>query len=142
MEQGKKAWQNLKEFEDSDSKVSQWIQFNDLESKEMDSQFERLSLRNAPMQILNQLPPNSGSLDFGAFACSPVLSDYGSSPGYGLSLTPSQLMSPVGSPCPNPFQSGSPYFNKFSSHSSPNAGSPRRGSQQSQNLPSQDTFEN
>ena len=40
-EQDKKAWQNLKEFEDSDSKVSQWIQFNDLESKEMDSQFER-----------------------------------------------------------------------------------------------------
>ena len=34
-------WQNLKEFEDSDSQVAQWIQFDDLESKEMDSQFER-----------------------------------------------------------------------------------------------------
>ena len=42
-EQEKKPRQNLKEFEDSDSKVSQWIQFNDLESKEMYSQFERLS---------------------------------------------------------------------------------------------------
>ena len=40
-EQEKKAWQNLKEFEDSESKVSQWIQFNDLESREMESQFER-----------------------------------------------------------------------------------------------------
>ena len=40
-EQEKKAWQNLKEFEDTESKVSQWIQFNDLESREMESQFER-----------------------------------------------------------------------------------------------------
>ena len=102
----------------------------------------RLSLRNAPMQILNQLPPNSGSLGFGAFACSPVLSDYGSSPGYGLSLTPSQLMSAVGSLCTNPFQPGSPYFNNLCSQSSPLAGSPHRGSQQSQSLPYKTTFKN
>ena len=33
-----RPWDNLKEFEDPESKVSQWIQFNEVD---MNSQFER-----------------------------------------------------------------------------------------------------
>ena len=98
-----------------------------------------MTLKNGPMQIINQLPPNSSSLGFGAFACSPVLSDYGSSPSYGSSLTPSQLMSPVGSPFPSQSSVGSP---GLSMQSSPPVGSPMRGSYQSQGLLGQDILRN
>jgi len=131
-----KPWDNLKEFEDSEPKASKWIQFDE---SDMNTQFERLTLKNGPMQIINQLPPNSSSLGFGAFACSPVLSDYGSSPGYGSSLTPSQLMSPVGSPFPNQFTVGSP---AGSMQPSPPVGSPLRGSYQTQGILGQDLFKN
>jgi len=129
-----KPWDdNLREFEDSEPKASNWIQFDE---SDMNTQFERMTLKNGPMQIINQLPPNSSSLGFGAFACSPVLSDYGSSPGYGSSLTPSHLMSPVGSPFPNQLSVGSPGL------PSPPVGSPLRGSYQSQGLLGQDIFRN
>ena len=73
---------------------------------------------NKPMQILNQLPPDFSSLDFGAFACSPGLHDSISagSPHFGAALTPNQLMSPVGSPYQHMTYSG--YT------SNPNPGSP------------------
>eukprot|EP00092_Neocalanus_flemingeri_P057229 GFUD01067958.1.p1 GENE.GFUD01067958.1~~GFUD01067958.1.p1 ORF type:complete len:111 (-),score=30.99 GFUD01067958.1:89-421(-) len=108
----------------------------------MSKRFERLTLGNAPMQILNQLPPNSSSLNFGAFACSPSMSDYThsplGSPHYGSSLTHSQLMSPVGSPYQNTFNTGPSSTppglarDTFSSQLSPHTGSPIRGYLQGQ----------
>ena len=38
-----------------------------------------LSMANAPLQILNQLPRDSAFLKFGAFACSPG-AEFGASP--------------------------------------------------------------
>jgi len=135
-DESRKPWDKIKEFEDSEPKASSWIQFDE---SDMNSQFERMTLKNGPMQIINQLPPNSSSLGFGAFACSPVLSDYGSSPSYGSSLTPSQLMSPVGSPFPSQSSVGA---QGLSMQFAPPVGSPIRGSYQSQGLLGQDILRN
>ena len=37
----KMPWDEFKEFEDSESKSSQWIQFDESESQDMNRQFER-----------------------------------------------------------------------------------------------------
>jgi len=142
-----KPWEEFKQFEEPQSRSSKWINFDESETQDMNSKFERLALGNTSIKILDQLPLNSSSLNFGAFACSPSISDYAGSPNFGLSLTPSQLMTPVGSPYHNPFQAGSPssspginmnsspslnsinMMNTFPTQLSPPAGSPARGFQ-------------
>lgn len=120
--------ENLKEFEDWKPKTSQWITFDESEVARMNDQFERLTLSNGPMQILHQLPADVSSLQFGAFACSPTLSDFTGSPYYGSSLSPSHLISPVGSPFPMHQMAGSP-SGLMQSQPFATTGSPLRGSQ-------------
>jgi len=87
---------------DEDEKLSRqkWVDFDEIKAESLDQRFDRLSVRNAPLKILNQLPENNEFLKFGAFACSPT-ADFGTSPmdtpRFGSSLTSSVLMSPVGS---------------------------------------------
>jgi len=80
---------------------NKWENFDDIQSESLNRNFERLSMKAAPLQILNQLPAMKGedgmTLAFGAFACSPG-TEFGASPRFGSSLTSSVLMTPVGSP--------------------------------------------
>jgi len=78
-----------------------WDTFDEIQTENLAHNFERLSMANAPLQILNQLPQDSAFLKFGAFACSPG-AEFATSPTdtprFGSSLTSTVLTSPVGSP--------------------------------------------